>query len=331
MPVVPLGCKAPSTERSFNAIVQGLFREELVPPGDVLDAGALFGKWSCYYACLNPWRRVRAVDPLPSNAHSIQCSDDAANRALLRYARALSNESDSIEVIDRRGGYVGKLQQHISAPRSATVRVGVSTIDELFLSEWRSRLGFAHLDLEGYERRAILGGATTIRRDQPIISTELSGTSPEAPKLLALLRSLGYVSFSILEMTGVGYNKRNVLSFPRSQLQRLLDSPTLDLAARGLLLVPVNESTVNRQRSRVRVLSWYNDLSFRKVVCASRKAGKPQAWEWGEEAPDDRRPWEASSAARWWEPVLSLPEVCGHAASGGRGAGRERMGSPPPV
>ena len=160
MPVVPLGCKAPSTERSFNAIVQGLFREELVPPGDVLDAGALFGKWSCYYACLNPWRRVRAVDPLPSNAHSIQCSDDAANRALLRYARALSNESDSIEVIDRRGGYVGKLQRHISAPRSAIVRVGVSTIDELFLSEWRSRLGFAHLDLEGYERRAILGGAT---------------------------------------------------------------------------------------------------------------------------------------------------------------------------
>ena len=148
MPVVPLGCKAPSTERSFNAIVQGLFREELVPPGDVLDAGALFGKWSCYYACLNPWRRVRAVDPLPSNAHSIQCSDDAANRALLRYARALSNESDSIEVIDRRGGYVGKLQRHISAPRSATVRVGVSTIDELFLSEWRSRLGFAHLAME---------------------------------------------------------------------------------------------------------------------------------------------------------------------------------------
>ena len=52
----------PACELTFNSIVEGLFREGIVPPGGVLDVGAHDGQWSCMYACFDPSRIVYAVE-----------------------------------------------------------------------------------------------------------------------------------------------------------------------------------------------------------------------------------------------------------------------------
>ena len=264
-------CKFPPTERSFNTIIQGLFNEGLVPAGDVLDAGAHRGHWACLYACYQPFRYVRALDPTPSKIANMECNTGRPHR-LHKYVRAISNASGSIYVEDSpglwghgRGSYASA--DNVVAPKNSSkfvVRVNTSSLDDLFLREWRSRLGFAHLDLEGHELHALEGGWRTIQRDLPIISTEVSSSrsfrqrneraraaarreAQLAGPLLAKLRSLGYVSFMVMEVTGVYWHRRNVLSLPLARLPQMMGSPTLDLAARGLLMVPVNETTLGLQ------------------------------------------------------------------------------------
>ena len=58
-------CAKPSSELTFNSIVHGLFNEPgAIPAGDIFDAGAQDGTWACMYACQQPNRTIRAVDPL---------------------------------------------------------------------------------------------------------------------------------------------------------------------------------------------------------------------------------------------------------------------------
>ena len=40
-------------ELTMNSIVAGLFHEQRIPPGAVVDAGAHDGSWSCLYAVLS--------------------------------------------------------------------------------------------------------------------------------------------------------------------------------------------------------------------------------------------------------------------------------------
>ena len=50
----------PGSSRPISA---GLLGEGAVPNGSIVDAGAQYGRWSCYYAATAPDRTVRAVDP----------------------------------------------------------------------------------------------------------------------------------------------------------------------------------------------------------------------------------------------------------------------------
>ena len=58
---------------SFNDIIHGMFADGSMPPGDVVDAGAHKGQWACMYACLQPARTVRAIDPSPAKVANLAC------------------------------------------------------------------------------------------------------------------------------------------------------------------------------------------------------------------------------------------------------------------
>ena len=60
----PRNCRMkPPFEVMLNAIVAGLLGEGAVPNGSIVDAGAQYGRWACYYAAVAPGRLVHAIDP----------------------------------------------------------------------------------------------------------------------------------------------------------------------------------------------------------------------------------------------------------------------------
>ena len=56
-------CPRPRTEVLTTAIIGSLFAERRVPQGAVVNAGAHYGNWACYYALFDLQRSVYAVEP----------------------------------------------------------------------------------------------------------------------------------------------------------------------------------------------------------------------------------------------------------------------------
>ena len=87
--------RKPSHENLFNSIVGGMFAEGIMPPGDILDAGANRGDSALFYATVAPSRTVRAIDPHLPNVHTIRKL--AANANLSNVGRAVDEPLPAIE------------------------------------------------------------------------------------------------------------------------------------------------------------------------------------------------------------------------------------------
>ena len=88
----------------------------------------------------------------------------------------------------------------------------LSTIDALL--EGRP-LVLAHLDVEGAEEEALLGGAESIRKYRPLITAESFPISRPGPwrSLMALFWTIGYDAYEVPERCGLD-NCRNSLAIP---------------------------------------------------------------------------------------------------------------------
>ena len=143
-------CPRPEYETMFTAIVGGLFVEDRMPPGDVVDAGAYKGTWACFYARQDRQRRVLAIEPDRFHIEQMRREpwrSDHPNVAPLH--GALSNESRAKTT--RAVAFRSSMQLYpLAAPRAwynDTIAFPTYTLDGLLL---RSRtLGFAGLDVEG--------------------------------------------------------------------------------------------------------------------------------------------------------------------------------------
>ena len=71
--VLAASCHKPRTERTLNSIVEGMFREDLMPPGSILDVGANDGQTACMLACFDRNRTVHAIDPSPVLVGKMRC------------------------------------------------------------------------------------------------------------------------------------------------------------------------------------------------------------------------------------------------------------------
>ena len=243
-------CPQPPMEYTFNSIVEGLFAENLVPSGDVLDVGAHDGAWACMYACFQPQRTIRAVDPSSHLLHSRKC----AHANLHKHVAAMSNVTGT--VANKRPNGYAKLES------AANGDTAMETIDSLFLRAWDAHLGFAHLDVEGFEEQVVRGGEAVLRRDRPIVTYEVHASRPSATSMLLLMEQLAYKSYIVHESCGMSRDCRNVLAFPRERMASLSGSATLDLAVRGQQLSAVNSTNVWSDR---RASSWYDAKHFWRV------------------------------------------------------------------
>lgn len=243
-------CPKPPFERSFNSLVEGLFREGSMPPGDVLDVGAHKGEWSCLYACADPSRVVHAVDPSPELIRRLECTSPN-----------IKNVRKAALALAAKGGYniSGSTTRKFVDPRlrpSGRGMVPVTTVDELFGD---SPAGFLHIDVEGHEVKVLLGGGRVISRDRPIFSVEVFlREKRHNEELFEHVTALQYTPFVVHEVCGWASDCRNVLCLPNERLRRLADSAVLDLAVRAGVLVQGNPRNISEYVSPAPLRGFYD-------------------------------------------------------------------------
>ena len=207
-PLWPNNCSKNHFEPIFRTIVRLVVQHELMPAGDVVDAGAHRGHESCYYADLMPARTVHALEPVRASLQAIRDKYLTGGfRPNLQPMQA--GLGSRLKTLDMRrvqkGVARGRLytveqleNTHLhadreDAPVSAT-SVPIFTIDMLFRTIWPDRrLGFAHLDVEGAELDVLRGGALTFAKDRPIFSVEVhvAENATFTRELLTHTQSLG--------------------------------------------------------------------------------------------------------------------------------------------
>lgn len=263
-------CDSPRNELILNAILAGLLTEGRVPPGSIVDAGANDGQWTCYARGIAPERSFHAIDPVHANVQHMKrwladCPRVTVMRGGLARARARIDAGTHASSI-RLGGQIheaGRLPRlsaaagtiNGSSSSSSETLFDVYALDDLFgvspataWTPWQGeQLGLIHLDAEGMDFEILRGAATILKRDGPIVSTELR-VHEDANATLAILRfvdSLSYDTFLVEEVCGIPrVDCRNLLLLPRHRRRQLLRSPTLDLATAARHLFKVDEATI---------------------------------------------------------------------------------------
>lgn len=243
----PCACGPPAFEAIFISILAGLFAEGRVPNGSVLDSGAKDGGFSCYFASQARTRKFHAIEPLRHNAASIsrrfgQCKRiDSVQCGLGEHRRRLDP-----------GAEAAKLEQLTSGPHvpqagatESDEAFTVATIDELLnmtrdaLASPCSRgwspdetLGLVHLDVEGAELPAVVGGRRALKRDMPLLTLEVHvhQNASYTRSLLLEVAGLGYDCYLVEEICGLRADCRNLICIPHARQQNFMGSPILDLA-----------------------------------------------------------------------------------------------------
>ena len=245
-------CPVPATELRFNSILSGLFEERLVPSGHVLDAGANTGEFACFYAGLDPRRKVHALDP---NAKYVQKMRTVfASRWPNMHAemRGLGFTTGVIGQHSKRNGNEAAIATLCAggADRfptheqiSSSDPVAVCRVDDLFANQ---PLAFAHWDVEGSELDVLRGARTVVKRDRPLFSVELHvhEDSGYTERLLREIEGLGYDAHLIEERCGSRADCRNFLCTPSERRDVLGSSATMRRAVASGWLLPANRSSI---------------------------------------------------------------------------------------
>jgi FkbM family methyltransferase len=203
----------------------------LVQPDDViLDVGANYGYYAATLAAALGRRcRIHALEPNPANFDRL-CSHISRNSlgdAIDAHRVGVSDQAETVAMTQP-----GENSGHAAAvPGGEIPGVMLTTLDEFCESRSLDRLDVLILDVEGFEERALKGGAQTLARHRPLVFVEFfrpvmnrQGSSPEAAA--TVLAGLGYELFAAR----------------RDQLQPLTTMPPGDL--------PVNAFCFHRDNPR---------------------------------------------------------------------------------
>lgn len=231
-------CHLPPVEIVFNSIVQGLFDENMIPKGAVLDIGANTGDWTCFFACLNRERIFYAADPNYRLHDSIPCKNLTNVHV---HTLAMSN---AVGKIDFHPGDEGTNVGSLEDKHTQAGNVDVTTLDLFFQN--RPKPAFMHLDVEGYELKLIQGGTNTIVSSRPPFSFEVHMNMSESQNTISAVISMGYSVFMVNEICGWNKSCRNLLALPQNTSVPFGSSQTLRLAERAGLLLQVTTETAKQ-------------------------------------------------------------------------------------
>lgn len=206
-------------EQQVRVYGDGQYR---VRPGDiVLDCGANTGTF-VHEALAAGARLVVAIDPSPGNVEAMRrtFAREAAEGRVIIYPKGVWDRDEVLEmnVFENSAldSFVMQERTEAQGARPNKIRLPLTTIDKIVAELRLERVDYIKMDIEGAERRAIAGGAGTIRKHRPrmsIATENLDDDYREVPKALRAVRA-DYVSTCMLcRDTGLLTAKPDVLHF----------------------------------------------------------------------------------------------------------------------
>lgn len=180
----------------------------------ILDIGAYIGDssipWLALSSHLNHDLQVCAIDPCQENIDFIKATALYNNLEIIalcsllsdrveRYAPVESWSHSSFQVIDD----------------TDLKSVTSSTLDSIYANIGTPNVGLIHIDVEGMEYQVLNGSKEVIKQNRPIIIYELHLNDPDHKMAGSLLRSHGYMIYTINEIiSGNRPDCRNMLALP---------------------------------------------------------------------------------------------------------------------
>ncbi len=180
-----------------------LFAPHIPSDAVVLDVGAHAGQFAKLFAALAPRGRVYAFEPSAYARSVLRPALAAGGRGRVEIIPlGLSDQAGELTLhtpVKRRGGlgfgvaHLGQSGDGVTVDQT----VSLTTLDAFTLAHGLVRLDFIKMDIEGWELRALRGGAATLARFRPTLYLEVdaamlgrAGDDPAA--LFAWLGALGY-------------------------------------------------------------------------------------------------------------------------------------------
>lgn len=210
----------PSSEALLHLLLAGLFSEQLVPTGDILDVGANTGEMACFYASLDRTRTVHALEPSQRLHSKLQVRyKDVENIAIMRAGLGSADGSSSGQDKHSKGNDMDGREISLGYARQARdTPFPVHRLDSLYRSRGAlagRKLGFWHLDVEGFEMHALRGAPDTLARDAPLLAVEVHVHHNRSftTELLDTVFALGYKVYMADEVCG-RLDCRNFLAAP---------------------------------------------------------------------------------------------------------------------
>jgi FkbM family methyltransferase len=176
----------------------------MLRPGEVgVDVGANRGVYT-YIMSVRVGRKghVHAMEPFPENCARLQtiarrrgnitvhklAVSDHSGRGVLRIPVHHGHPIDALASLEPRRG-----------PDGDSCMVPLSTLDELLAG--RRRISFLKCDVEGHEQKVFEGAARILRRDHPVVLTEVEQRHRDDPiaNTFELLVDAGYHGWFIAE------------------------------------------------------------------------------------------------------------------------------------
>jgi FkbM family methyltransferase len=237
-------CLRPKYEVLLHAIIGGLFGEQLMPPGSVLDVGANDGEMAAYYACLDSSRVVHALEPSLHMYHALLQASKGGARNVATLRAGVTSKDHALYGT----GIVGmtpaqRIARGILVVNSRRSEPGfpLYRVDSLFATDKSAlfageTIGFWHLDVEWHELEALRGAVATIQRDQPIFAAEVHvhWNRTYTHELISFIQdTLGYVIYLVDEICGVRIDCRNLLCVPALRAGSLVKASRTLQAALG--------------------------------------------------------------------------------------------------
>ena len=204
-------------EQKMRLIVSNLLNKNIINKNlNIIDSGAFIGDNAL------PWARningiVYAIDPSSNNKNLINYLSGINKITNIVYYESIL--ADKIKEVS----YNGDLDFNSFAYENGANKIYTTSLDILYNNKKIENIDFIHLDVEGLEYEAIIGGAKLIDDYNPVIIFEQHiNTDLHTYELLNFLSKKEYHNFIIDEVTGHNTDCRNFISVPDNRYDNFI-------------------------------------------------------------------------------------------------------------
>ena len=206
-------------EAIFREIIAFLLKENIIK-NNIIDSGAWIGDNALPWA-KNTKNLIYAIDPSSTNIEFIKTLCSANNITNVQTLTEII--SDKVEEVSMSSGDNIDINHAkfntVESQSSNSKSYKTTTLDLLYSKKIIENIGFIHLDVEGFEYKAISGAEKVINEFRPIITFEQHLGLDDFKIICDFLGKYDYRSFLINEKAQLPATENcvNFISFPKNQ------------------------------------------------------------------------------------------------------------------